>query len=143
MKYLLACFIFFTIYNIIALGISDFKSNNIKNIENLNGFNNNSVKAQWCYGDFINTSVFCNSLIKNSLEKKIFDSNDKFFLNSNILGSSLYMRPSGMVNQISLQDQTLRDALSRFGSNYFISIQPIEGLDMTLGTNQLKFNYKY
>lgn len=144
MRCLLIGFIFLINNYIIAIRISDFELNNIKNLEDVSKPVHNSSRSQWCYnnGGLVNASVFCNNLIKDRSESKVFDgSNDKYMQNS--LMNGLFIRPTGTINQISLQDQTLRDALNRFGSNYFLSIQPIAGLDMSLGTNQLKLNYKY
>jgi hypothetical protein len=136
MKYFLASFIYFINYYIIALGISDFEFNNIKTVEILHSNINDTVKTKCCYNYMNSTKI--------RSENKIFNNNNNYLNQdlNNFIGR-LSLKPIDTVNQISLQDQTLRDVLNKFSNNYLISVQPVKGLDMSLGTNQLKFNYKY
>jgi hypothetical protein len=147
MKYIIYSTLIALTNCILSLGIADFELSTIRAEYILHESNKSNIKSQWCRqgNNLANNSVFCNSYFKGATESKIFKSDDNSMLvpNSNIPIGNILDKSVGLVNQLPLQDQNLRDALSHFGNNYLISIQPMDGLDMSLGSNQIKLNYKY
>ena len=145
-----------------SLGLADFVPSFLTTKQNVNQAksiainNNESSNVQLAVNTNASSNVaYCDNLKNRGFHSSVFcaqnESQNRLNvapLNSNNATSANVISndtsvPQTTVNQSTLQDQELKNAMSRYNSTYMLSIQPQNDVKMNVGVNQLQLNIKY